>query len=153
MIDHVMIEQKIDLILADLQRLTEFQNVSFDEIIQDYWKHKSVERVLEVVIGEAININQHIIVKSDKGELPFDFKESFFLLSELGVYPKEFAQKIAQSVGMRNILVHQYRKLDEQLFYASIKQCLSQYAAYCRYILAYLEKNASVVRKAAAGGR
>ncbi|MBI3343179.1 DUF86 domain-containing protein [Candidatus Gottesmanbacteria bacterium] len=140
MIDREMIEKKIDLILADLVKLGEFRDVAFDDIAKDYWKHKAVERVLEVIVGEAIDINQHLIVKSGMGELPFDFTESFNLLVKLGVYPEDFAQTIAKSVGLRNILVHQYRKLDEQLFYASIKDCLMQYTQYCRYITDYLEQ-------------
>lgn len=79
-------------------------------------------------------------VKSGHGELPFDFRESFLLLSKLDVYPDIFAKKIAESVGIRNILVHQYRKLDEKIFYASIKDCLAQYTKYCDYILEFLNR-------------
>lgn len=142
MIDREMVLKKTDVIQHDLARLSEFQDASFDELAKDYWKHKSVERVIEVVINEAIDINQHLIVKSGKGSLPFDFKESFLLLVDLGVYPKEFAQTIAPSVGLRNILVHQYRELDEGIFYRSIKDCLAQYSAYCRYVLDYLNRTA-----------
>ncbi|MBI5620534.1 DUF86 domain-containing protein [Candidatus Gottesmanbacteria bacterium] len=92
------------------------------------------------MVNEAIDINQHLIVKSGQDKLPFDFKESFLLLVPIGVYSEEFAKKIADSVGLRNILVHQYRELDEQLFYASIKDCLGQYTQYCKYIFVYLEK-------------
>ncbi len=140
MIDREMIEQKVDLILADLGKLGELRDVPFDEIAKDYWKHKSIERVMEVIVGEAININQHLIVRSGKGKLPFDFKECFLLLSDIGVYTQEFARTIAKSVGLRNILVHQYRKLDEEIFYASIKDCLTQYTRYCDYILEFLKR-------------
>lgn len=139
MVDQEMVERKIRLIHDDLTKLGEFRDASFDDIAKDYWKHKAVERVIEVIVGEAIDINQHLIVKSGKGELPFDFKESFLLLADLGVYPKDFAEAIAKSVGLRNILVHQYRKLDEQMFYASIRDCLVQYTGYCRFIADYLK--------------
>lgn len=133
-----MVERKILAIQGDLAKLAEFQDVSFDDIAKDYWKHKSVERVIEVILNEAIDINQHLIVKSGQGKLPFDFKQSYLMLVDLGVYPKEFAETIATSVGLRNILVHQYRELDERVFYASIKECLTQYTEYCRYITTYL---------------
>lgn len=93
-----------------------------------------------MVINEAIDINQHLIVELGKGKLPFDYKESFLLLGELGILPQKFAEEISRSVGLRNILVHQYRKLDEKIFYQSIKDCLRQYSLYCGYILKYLEK-------------
>jgi uncharacterized protein YutE (UPF0331/DUF86 family) len=70
-----------------------------------------------------------------------DYKrESFLLMGKIKVLPKDFAKKIADSVGLRNILVHQYRKLDEKIFYQAIKDCLVQYPKYCRYVLRYLEK-------------
>lgn len=140
MIDPVLIKRKIDLIRADLAKLEPYGTWTFDQIAADYVVHKAVERMIEIIVGEAIDINQHVIVHSPKRDLPFDFKESFLLLADLNVYPREFAEKIAHSVGLRNILVHQYRKLDEHLFYDSIKDCLTDYTAYCEYILEHLRR-------------
>lgn len=140
MIDKNMVKQKLLAIQRDLSELAKFKDSTFDEIASNYATHKLVERIIEVVINEAIDINQHLIVKKGKGGLPFDFKESFKLLVDLGVYPKDFAVLIAESVGLRNILTHQYRELDEKLFYGSINNCLEQYSQYCTFILAYLEK-------------
>jgi len=138
MIDEKLIQEKVKLIQTDLFHLEDYKELSFDEVAKNYTTHKTVERIIEVVINEAIDINQHLIVELGKGDLPFDYKESFLLLADLKVLPKKFAQAISQSVGLRNILVHQYRKLDEKIFYYSIKDCLSQYTRYCRYILEYL---------------
>lgn len=140
MIDIKMIGGKVDRIQRDLVYLTEFTDLSFDEIAKDYKTHKVVERIIEVVINAAIDINQHIVVEEGKGHLPFDFKKSFLLLSDFGVYPREFAEEISQSAGLRNILVHEYTKLDERKFYNSIKDCYRDYTKYCRYILDYLGK-------------
>lgn len=140
MIDKNLIKKKIAAIQADLAELAKFKAYSVEQIAGNYRHHKVIERIIEVVVNEAIDINQHIIVNSGFKELPFDFRESFLLLLKLKVYPKSFAPKIANSVGLRNILVHQYRKLDEKIFYASIKDCLRQYPKYCSYILKFLDK-------------
>lgn len=140
MIDGVLVKKKIDSMQRDLEELKAFEHLTVDQIMKDYRTHKVVERILEVIIDDAIDINQHLIINSPKKQLPFDFKESFLILSELGIYPSTFAQSVSQSVGLRNILVHQYRELDEQLFYQSIRDCLREYPVYCAYILAYLKK-------------
>ena len=140
MINSALVKRKIDFIRADLVKLELYKTWTFDQIASDYVVHKAVERMIEIVVGEAIDINQHIIAHSPERNLPFDFKKSFLLLAKLDVYPKEFAEKIANSVGLRNILVHQYRELDERVFYGSIKDCLRDYTAYCSYVLTYLEK-------------
>lgn len=140
MVNKKLIQEKVRMIQADLLHLKDFEDLTFDEVAKDYGTHKIVERIIEVIVNEAIDINQHLIVELGKGKLPFDYKESFLLLADLGVLPKKFTKQIADSVGLRNILVHMYRKLDEKIFYISIKKCLSQYTRYCRYILEYLKK-------------
>jgi len=141
MLNKKLIKEKIKHIQEDLLHLKDYQNLSFDKVAKDYTTHKVIERIIEVIINEAIDINQHLIVELGKGKLPFDYKESFLLLGELGILPQKFAEEISRSVGLRNILVHQYRKLDEKIFYQSIKDCLKQYSNYCRYVIKYLDKN------------
>lgn len=140
MLDKKLIKEKINLIQSDLIHLGDYKNLSFDELAKNYATHKTIERIIEVIINEAIDINQHLIVELGKGKLPFDYKDSFLLLAELKILPEKFAQKTSNSVGLRNILVHQYRKLDEKIFYGSIKDCLLEYTQFCRYILDYLKK-------------
>ena len=141
MIDKEMIKRKIVLIQNDLSELARFKDLTFDEISKNYDTHKIIERILELVINEAIDINQHLISESSLGKLPSDFKESFTILSQIGVFSTEFSEQIGKSAGLRNILVHQYRELNEEIFYNSIKQCLLEYTEYCKYILSYINKN------------
>ena len=141
MVDKNMVKGKINLIQNDLRQLSRFKNYSFEQIVQSYDTHKIIERILEVIVNEAIDINQYLIAESNLGKLPFDFKESFMLLTKLNVYPHDFAEEISKSVGLRNILVHQYRELDERIFYQAVQLCLNHYLKYCDYILKYLEKN------------
>lgn len=140
MINKEFIKNKIYYIQRELDALSKYRDCSFEEIVSSFEKHTIVERILERIINDAIDINQHLIAESDKKELPFDFRESFLLLVGLGVYPKKFSEEIAKSTGLRNILVHQYRKLDEKIFYLSIKDCLRDYIKYCDYILEFLKK-------------
>lgn len=140
MIDNATVKNRIERIEEDLLHLKNFIGFSFDDIAKSYNTHKTVERIIEIIVSHAIDINQHIIAEQGKGSLPFDFKESFLLLTDLGVYPKEFAERISNSAGLRNILVHDYTKLDEKKFYSSIKDCYKDYTQYCRYIINYLKK-------------
>lgn len=140
MINKAMVKKRIERVEDDLLHLKDFVGFSFDDVAKNYNTHKTVERIIEIIVNHAIDINQHIIVEQGKGSLPFDFKESFLLLEDLGVYPREFAEKISESAGLRNILVHEYTKLDEKKFYRSIKDCYRDYTQYCRYIIDYLDK-------------
>lgn len=141
MLDKEFVKNKIKFIQQELVLLEKYKEYSLQEIASDYIKHSVVERILERVINDALDINQHIIAESGKIEVPNDYRDTFLALPRIKILPEKFTKKIAMSVGLRNILVHNYRKLNEEIFYNSIKACLRDYTKYCNYILKYL-KNA-----------
>lgn len=139
MIDKEFIKNKIIYIQNELKALARYKDYTFEEIVSSFELHTITERIIERIINDSLDINQHIIVEGRKGDIPFDFRESFLLLVDFKVYPKSFAERISGSVDLRNILVHHYRKLDEKIFYKSIKDCLKDYTRYCGYLLRFLE--------------
>ena len=140
MLDKNFIIRKIKLIQEELSHLEGFSQYSLEEIIKDYGKTAATERFLEKIITRAIDINQHIIANLAKGtEKIKGYEDTFLVLSELNIYPEEFAKEIAPSAGLRNRLVHEYNDLDQKIVYHSVKQALEQYAKYCKYILNYVE--------------
>jgi len=54
--------------------------------------------------------------------------------------PVEFAKKIAPSIGERNIIVHEYEKIDDGLVYDSIKEAITIYKEYIVYYTKYITK-------------
>ncbi len=141
MLDKELLKNKLSFIQKELKMLVQYEDCSLEEIASDYFKHAVIERILERVINDALDINQHIISETKEQEPPDDYKETFLALAAIEIYPKEFAEKISKSVGLRNMLVHNYRKLDEEKFYNSIKDCLNDYAKYCEHILNFITKN------------
>jgi len=139
MLDKNFIIRKVKLIHEELSHLEELSNFSVEEIAADYKKTAIVERLLEKIITRAIDINQHIIAEMGKGtERVRGYEDTFLALSQLGVYPQEFAQQIAPSAGLRNRLVHEYNELEQGIIYRSINETLEQYTKYCQYILDYI---------------
>lgn len=141
MLNKDFIQRKPSLNQKELERLKEFENLRIDEIAKDFGKHAACERYLERLIGRALDINQHII--AEKGNISQDvmrYRETFLALAELGVYPKEFAEKIAPSAGLRNALVHEYNNIDPAVLQKSIGEAISEYNDYARYILSFVEK-------------
>lgn len=132
-----LILRKISLIQDDLEKLSTLKDYSLDEIMADFLKQATVERLLERIISRTIDINEHIIAESSSSEIspPKNYRETFLLLADMGIYPKSFAEEIAKSVGTRNLLIHEYDKIDYQKIYQSINDCLKDYHKYIDYIL------------------
>lgn len=144
MIRRDFIQRKISLIQDDLAKLATFAAYTFDEVSSNFIRQAAVERMLERIITRAIDVNQHVIAaQADvQSSPPKDYRETFLALAVIGIYPREFAEEIAKSIGTRNVLVHEYDKTDTALIYGSIKDCLRDYQKYIDYLLAFLEKQA-----------
>lgn len=67
-----------------------------------------------------------------------DYFNSFLDLAENQVLEMNFALKIAPSTGLRNILVHEYEKIDDGIVFQSIANVLTYYLQYLNTISEYL---------------
>jgi uncharacterized protein YutE (UPF0331/DUF86 family) len=144
MIDKEFIKEKINLITRDLEQLEIFANFALGEIAEDFMKFSALKNIFVEIIGRAIDINEHIIAEmaeAKKIEAPKTYKETFILLADLGVLPKNFAEEISKSAGFRNAIVHEYNNLDKSFIYKKIGDAIRQYAEYCNYILRFLNEN------------
>ena len=139
MLDKDFIKRKLALNQKELERLQSFERLTIDEIAQDPGKYAACERYLERLIGRAIDINHHIIVeKGDVALAVTRYRDTFLRLADLGVYPKEFGEKIAPSAGLRNALVHDYNNIDPVMLQKSIKDAIVEYIQYAQYILNFI---------------
>jgi uncharacterized protein YutE (UPF0331/DUF86 family) len=144
MIRKDFVKRKLSLIQDELVHLLTLSKFSLDEIVQDFVKQAAVERILERVINRAIDVNNHIVAESAGGEVspPKDYTETFLALAQLGVYSEEFARSVSRSVGTRNVLVHEYDKVDEKKIYSSMGDCLRDYHQYIEHLLKFLKQDA-----------
>lgn len=138
MIDKDFVQRKIALIEEEVERISEFNGLTWKDIVKNYRTQALVERLLERIIIRAIDVNEHIIAELG-ADVPFTrtYRETFLRLADLGVYPEEFAKKIAPSAGLRNALVHGYNTIDEQLLHRSIGEAMRDFNEYGKYILAF----------------
>ena len=56
------------------------------------------------------------------------------ILGQKNVLPLPFAEKISDSVGLRNRIVHRYEKMDIDRMLNDIKQNIGDYTEYIRNI-------------------
>jgi len=136
------VHRKLQLIADDLSGLLGFRDETLATLTGDFVKLAAVERIIERIVMRAIDINEHLISELSTGEesrtTRLTYRDTFLRLSDLGVYSGEFAQQIARSAGMRNILVHDYNDLDRKILHQSIRLCLSDYRQYIDQIVAFL---------------
>jgi len=90
---------------------------------KDYIKQDAVVINLQRACEQSIDMANHAI-RLNKLGLPADSGESFALLREAGIIDSGLEKKLIGMVGFRNIVVHQYQKIDYEL----VKEVLEQHA-------------------------
>lgn len=77
----------------------------------DYLRQDAICMNLQRACELSIDIANHLIKKKKLG-MPQDSRDSFTLLQQAGLITTEQMYGLQAMVGFRNIMVHQYQKLD-----------------------------------------
>ncbi len=123
--------------IESLNALDPIKEMTKEEYIEDLYKRKATERLLQELIEAAIDINTHIIVQSGNS-VPDDYYESFIKVGELKIIPMGLAEKLAPSAGIRNRLVHEYDLLEHSMVLESVRMAENLYPEYIKEIEEYV---------------
>jgi uncharacterized protein YutE (UPF0331/DUF86 family) len=138
------VERKLQLIAEELGLLTGFRDTTYDQLVNDAIRLAAVERMLERIVIRAIDVNEHLIAALATGEearsTRLTYRHTFLALADLGVYSRAFAQRIAASAALRNIMVHEYNDVDHRIVHGSIRAALEDYTAYVDAVHGFLKE-------------
>jgi uncharacterized protein YutE (UPF0331/DUF86 family) len=87
---------------------------------------------------QAIDLANHLIRKKKMG-IPASSRESFLLLRDQGVIPAELAESLARMAHFRNLLVHQYEKLDVDVVVEVITKRLDELIRFGDAVMNFAE--------------
>lgn len=116
-------------------------NINKDNLKEDMIKYWGIERGIQICIECVIDISNVIISTLDI-EKPDTYKECILVLGNEDIIPQRFAKQISNMVSFRNILVHDYMKIDEEIIINVLKNNLDDFAKFMNYINKWIkEKN------------
>ena len=130
-LDLELITRKKAMILEDLGKLKSFEKLSLKEYLNDFGIQLQVERLLERIIGRLLDINIHVL-KEKKNLIPKDYRSSFLKMGQYGYADNDLARGLTKSVGLRNVLAHDYDEIDAKKVYESIKMGLNEVPRYLK---------------------
>lgn len=123
-----------------LDKLRPISEHTLDEYLSDFYLKASTERLIQLIVECASNINNHVVMEMGQRP-PEDYASSFIRASETGLLTGELANRLKGSGGMRNILVHEYMDIDDEKVYRVISIVLSDFKEYMRQVDNFLEKH------------
>ncbi|KYH33998.1 hypothetical protein CLTEP_20500 [Clostridium tepidiprofundi DSM 19306] len=108
-------------------------NVNEENLKEDMIKYWGIERGIQISIECVIDISNIIISVLDI-EKPDTYREAILILSKEDILPKRFAKQIANMVSFRNILVHDYMRIDEKIMIDILKNHLNDFIKFMNYV-------------------
>ena len=118
--------RKFDLIKDCIKKLKSIKkdNPTLDKY-RNAWKEKdSAERNIQKTVEALIDIGK-ILVAEKKLREPSNNREVFIILEENKIFPSEYISLIDKMIGMRNVIVHSYDRIDDAIIYNVLKKNLS----------------------------
>ena len=117
--------RKFELIEDSLKKLSEIkrENPNLDTY-RTSWKDKdSAERNIQKIVEAIIDLGK-ILIAEKKLKEPSSNREVFQILEEKGFFPSAFLPLVDKMIGMRNIIVHSYNRIDDSIVYGVLKKNL-----------------------------
>ena len=112
---------------------------SFREYVENVRLKKAIERSLQVAVEACLDIGRRLIAL-EGFRYPEDNRDVFQVLYEEGVVPEDLLPALVDMARFRNLIVHNYARVDDAKVYGILKKRLTDFDAYARAIAAYLER-------------
>lgn len=139
MVNKNIIEKTLSTITTNIRELELASDIDWTKYCSDIRSKRFVERTLHVIIEACLDVAQHIIAEEGFRE-PSTYRDSFTILCEEGIIPKE-KQEIYEKIAMfRNLIVHHYEKVDDSIVFGIFKKNLEDFKNFVQYLLEYLQR-------------
>lgn len=137
MLDKAYIRRRLGTLTTSLNELDTISQLTFARYKTDFISRHAVEKVVELIVEDAIDINRAII-EAAQLQPPQTSYNTFVELEQLGILPRGLTTRLANATGLRNRLVHRYEEIDHKMVYDSLKPLLRNYRKYAGLIEDYL---------------
>lgn len=137
MVDKLLVGRKLADMDDHLKKIKEVSSISITAYRNDWKTQRAVERTLQILVEMCIDIANHII--ADKGmRLPTGYADAFQVLVENKVINRRLFKTMEKMARFRNLVVHQYDKIDPAIVISILRKNLDDFKKYKRAIIAYL---------------
>ncbi|MGQ4914956.1 MAG: type VII toxin-antitoxin system HepT family RNase toxin [Candidatus Asgardarchaeia archaeon] len=127
---------ELDTYLAELSEIIPHD---FDEYKRSIAIRRACERLLQILIECVIDIC-NILVSNLKLGIPADEDDIFKKLVNANVISSELATVLKNMKGFRNILVHKYGTVNDELVFEFLKDNLEDFSTFKEAIIDYLKR-------------
>lgn len=135
------LERKIGLLKEYVDKLAPYVALDSGDLIRNEEKRAAMERWFQLMVDEAVDINTALTYQLS-GKVSESYKSTFYELVTLNILEKSFAEKIADSVKVRNQMINDYERIQHSELIERMKDFFESYKTYTLIIIEkFLDKS------------
>lgn len=137
-VNAAVVQRRLEEMHALLAYLGTRVDVTAADLARDVEVRLAVERALSQLVDHATSINAHVV--SGAGALPpSDYRSSFADAAQQGLISQQLAERLVPSAGLRNVLTHEYVRIDLARVASAVGQATEDFGDYVREVAVFLE--------------
>jgi uncharacterized protein YutE (UPF0331/DUF86 family) len=105
--DAEIVQRRLRMIEELLEDLGSIEMLTEERLKHDRMLRHAIERILTQLVELAVSVNSHVAA-THLGKASADYRSSFALAESAGLIDAVLAERLERSVGLRNILTHEY---------------------------------------------
>lgn len=136
--DRVRILTKVDEMIKYVEEL---QNMlpGQEDYLHDLIRRRACEKTIEVAIESLIDVCA-MIVSAQQFGLPETEENILDMLIEKKVLSRKLGEKLKDMKGFRNILIHRYGNVDDEIVYLNLSSHMNDFYEFENAVELYLQK-------------
>lgn len=137
MLDKNRILSKLDELNSYLVELEEVMPKNYEEYVNSIEKKRSCERLLHISVECVIDVCS-LMVKGLRLGLPSGEEDLFEKLERKKIISGRMKEKLKLMRGFRNVLVHRYGEVDDELVFENLKS-IEDFKDFSKEITSFLK--------------
>lgn len=128
-----VIRRKLTNLTQYIKELEPLTSYTIKDYSGNYFIKRTGERLVQLIVENMVDVNSMIIAE-EKQPPPKDYYVSFEIMGKLGCLPQQFAEDLAPCTGLRNRIVHEYDKIEDEIVFSNIPKLLQMATEYINLI-------------------
>ena len=132
MVDPESIDERLERLAELLEQAEQIRSAGRDAYDADFRSRLAAQHAIQLSIQICIDIAAHLIAELGP-RMPADYRGVFDVLQPEGL-DGDLAKRLASAAGMRNILVHGYLEIDNEIVWGALGHLddLREFASFAR---------------------
>lgn len=129
-----VLHQKIESLRNCIERIESKKPFTAEDLRKNFDLQDIISINLERAVQTCVDLASHLLAENN-GPTPVTMAQAFTLLADKKIISEEVSSALVKSVGLRNLLVHEYSKIDWEIVARVANEHLDTFRNFAREIL------------------